>query len=181
METVPGRIMVHEENIVIRADGPEMLSPRAPAELPVLEDPDMSPLPFETGPPLGHRSTLGLIVLQTDETIEGEFRRLLPDPDIALHVSRVPSGKVVTPQMLAQMHDELPAAAAVLPDASRFDAIAYCCTSGAHRDRAPERGVTGEGRRECGACHRTAERDDPGAPASRGHPPCLYLALCGGG
>ncbi|EBA07674.1 M24 family metallopeptidase [Sagittula stellata] len=32
----PGRMLVHEENIVLRADGPELLSPRAPAELPVL-------------------------------------------------------------------------------------------------------------------------------------------------
>ncbi|MCV6584286.1 MAG: Xaa-Pro peptidase family protein [Marinibacterium sp.] len=31
-----GRIMVHEENIVIRADGPELLSPRAPRDLPVI-------------------------------------------------------------------------------------------------------------------------------------------------
>lgn len=32
----PGRIMVHEENIVLRGDGPELLSTRAPAELPEL-------------------------------------------------------------------------------------------------------------------------------------------------
>ncbi len=32
--TRAGRIMVHEENIVLRTDGAELLSPRAPAELP---------------------------------------------------------------------------------------------------------------------------------------------------
>ncbi len=32
--TRDGRIMVHEENIVLRADGAEMLSPRAPEDLP---------------------------------------------------------------------------------------------------------------------------------------------------
>lgn len=32
--TSDGRIMVHEENIVLRDDGAELLSPRAPAELP---------------------------------------------------------------------------------------------------------------------------------------------------
>lgn len=31
-----GQIMVHEENIVLREDGAELLSPRAPAELPVI-------------------------------------------------------------------------------------------------------------------------------------------------
>lgn len=32
----PGRILVHEENIVLRANGPELLSQRAPAHLPEL-------------------------------------------------------------------------------------------------------------------------------------------------
>jgi len=36
MAVSPGRIMVHEENIVIRKDGAELLSRRAPPELPVL-------------------------------------------------------------------------------------------------------------------------------------------------
>ena len=31
-----GRMMVHEENIVIRSDGPELLSTRAPQALPIL-------------------------------------------------------------------------------------------------------------------------------------------------
>lgn len=32
----PGKMMVHEENIVIREDGPELLTRRAPAELPII-------------------------------------------------------------------------------------------------------------------------------------------------
>jgi Xaa-Pro aminopeptidase len=32
----PGRMLVHEENIVLRAHGPELLSPRAPLEMPEL-------------------------------------------------------------------------------------------------------------------------------------------------
>ncbi|MDG4649266.1 Xaa-Pro peptidase family protein [Roseibacterium sp. SDUM158017] len=36
VEIAPGRIMVHEENIVLRAEGCELLSPRAPAQLPVI-------------------------------------------------------------------------------------------------------------------------------------------------
>lgn len=36
MTFAPGRMMLHEENIVIRDDGPEMLSRRAPAEIPVI-------------------------------------------------------------------------------------------------------------------------------------------------
>ena len=37
IELSPGRIMVHEEDIVIRVDGPEFLTTRAGADLPVLE------------------------------------------------------------------------------------------------------------------------------------------------
>ncbi|MFQ5556887.1 MAG: M24 family metallopeptidase [Acidimicrobiales bacterium] len=36
LEFEPGRVMVHEENVVVRADGPQQLSRRAPPELPVL-------------------------------------------------------------------------------------------------------------------------------------------------
>lgn len=36
LQIAPGRIMVHEENIVLREGGAELLSPRAPADLPVL-------------------------------------------------------------------------------------------------------------------------------------------------
>ena len=34
VEISAGRILVHEENIVLRADGPELLSRRAPADMP---------------------------------------------------------------------------------------------------------------------------------------------------
>jgi Xaa-Pro aminopeptidase len=36
-EIAPGRIMVHEENIVLRANGPELLCQRTPADLPEID------------------------------------------------------------------------------------------------------------------------------------------------
>lgn len=36
MTFAPGRMMLHEENVVVRADGPELLSVRAPRDLPVI-------------------------------------------------------------------------------------------------------------------------------------------------
>ena len=36
MEFAPGRMMLHEENVVIGADGPQMLSRRAPRDLPII-------------------------------------------------------------------------------------------------------------------------------------------------
>jgi Xaa-Pro aminopeptidase len=32
----PGRLMLHEENVVVRSDGPQLLSHRAPPDLPVV-------------------------------------------------------------------------------------------------------------------------------------------------
>ena len=71
---------------------------------------------------------LGLIVLQVDETIEQDFRRLFA-PDIArLHVSRIPSGAELNPETIATMETTLPAAAALLPEG--LDVVGYACTSG---------------------------------------------------
>jgi len=74
---------------------------------------------------------LGLIVLQSDEVIETEFRSLLDLERVAVLHSRVPSGREVTPETLALMEAELPAAVRLLPPGLPFDAIAYACTSGA--------------------------------------------------
>jgi maleate isomerase len=77
----------------------------------------------------GYAHRLGLVVLQVDETIEQEFRRLLA-ADTALYVTRIASGAELTPESIAAMEARLPAAAALLPPAVRFDAVGYACTSG---------------------------------------------------
>lgn len=77
-----------------------------------------------------YRATLGVIVLQTEETLEAEFRRVLP-ADISLMHSRIPSAPEVTPETLAQMERALPEAARLLPQSAKPDVIAYACTSGA--------------------------------------------------
>jgi maleate isomerase len=76
------------------------------------------------GPP-----ALGLIVLQADQTIEGDFRAMLP-VEVPLHVSRVPSGDAVTPDSLQAMAGHLTQAAALLPRGAQFGAVGYGCTSG---------------------------------------------------
>ncbi len=73
--------------------------------------------------------TLGLIVLQPDETIEQEFRRMF-GADTRLFISRVPSGAEVTRDTLQGMAAALPAAASLFPPAVRFDVVGYGCTSG---------------------------------------------------
>ncbi|MEM9434334.1 MAG: Asp/Glu racemase [Pseudomonadota bacterium] len=75
------------------------------------------------------RALLGLVVLQSDETIEQEARQVLPS-SIDLLVSRVPSGAVVTPETLKEMEDHISDAAALFPHSAEFDASGYACTSG---------------------------------------------------
>jgi maleate isomerase len=86
--------------------------------------------PYTLTGPIGSTATLGLIVLQVDETIEQDFRRLFSDPEVALYVSRIPSGANLTPDTIAQMAIDLPQAASLFPPAAQFDAIGYACTSG---------------------------------------------------
>ena len=90
----------------------------------------MSGFAYDMIGPIGVKATLGLIVLQTDETIEPEFRRVFTDPEVRLYVSRVPSGLKVTRDTLAEMGETLPAAAVLFPRAMRFDVVGYGCTSG---------------------------------------------------
>ena len=74
--------------------------------------------------------TLGLIVLQVDETIESDFRRLFAPDQARLHVTRIPSGDELTPDTIGAMEGSLPKAAGLFPPAARFDAVGYGCTSG---------------------------------------------------
>ncbi|TNF23372.1 MAG: Asp/Glu racemase [Rhodobacteraceae bacterium] len=86
--------------------------------------------PFDLGPPIGTRANLGLIVLQSDETIEHEFRRLLPASGVALYTSRIASAPEVRRETLGRMEADMPRAAGLLPRPVRFDAVGYACTSG---------------------------------------------------
>ncbi|MEM7528469.1 MAG: Asp/Glu racemase [Pseudomonadota bacterium] len=86
----------------------------------------MSAFPYRSEEPSG--PVLGLMALQADETIEGDFRRMFP-VETRLLVTRVPSGLEVTSDMLAAMETALPAAAGLLPRGLRFDVIGYGCTS----------------------------------------------------
>ena len=37
LEYLPGKLMVHEENILVTKDGPQLLTTRAPKELPIIK------------------------------------------------------------------------------------------------------------------------------------------------
>ncbi|NQU56913.1 MAG: Asp/Glu racemase [Rhodospirillales bacterium] len=88
-------------------------------------------LAFKTDDGLGARATLGLIVLETDETIEPEFKWMIDLDDVCLYHSRVPSDAEVTPETLARMEAEIPRAVSLLPSNAPLSVIGYACTSGA--------------------------------------------------
>jgi maleate isomerase len=92
--------------------------------------PELIPLSFDTDNGFGARARLGLIVLESDQTIEAEARMLDLDGVDFFH-SRIPNALEVTPETLTDMEARLPIAAALLPPEFDFDAIGYGCTSAA--------------------------------------------------
>lgn len=87
------------------------------------------PHALDAGAP--RRAALGVIVLASDEVLEADLRRLVPDPGVRVHHSRIASAPEVDAASLAAMADTLTAAAGLLPASVGLDAIGYACTSAA--------------------------------------------------
>ena len=90
----------------------------------------MSSFPYEFGRAAGYKAQLGLIVLQSDETLEYELRRMLPEDGVALYTSRIPSAQTVSTKSLAGMAALLTNTAALLPPELQYKVVGYGCTSG---------------------------------------------------
>jgi len=78
-----------------------------------------------------HRTQLGLIVLQSDVTIEDEIHYYFADQPISLFVNRIPFENEVTPETLKEMENHLGQTMSLFPLEAEFDAMGYGCTSGA--------------------------------------------------
>lgn len=81
--------------------------------------------------PVDSSIRLGMIVLQSDVTIEDDFRSYFKDTRVSLLVNRIPFENEVTAETLGDMAQHLKQAAALFPLAHSFDAMGYACTSGA--------------------------------------------------
>lgn len=88
-------------------------------------------LTFTTDAGAGARARLGLLVLESDQTMEWEFRDLTHLSGVSVYHARLANATTVTPETLAAMEQELPVAARLLPDYLGLKAIGYGCTSGA--------------------------------------------------
>lgn len=91
----------------------------------------ISRLGFTTDRGAGGRARIGLLVLESDQTMEWEMRLMTHLEGVAVYHARLANDVVVTPETLAKMAAELPVAAGLLPDYLRLDALGYGCTSGA--------------------------------------------------
>jgi len=72
---------------------------------------------------------MGLIVLQVDETIEGEFREAFRASKNQIFVTRISSGLEVNAKTLTSMEQYITASAKLLPQSREFSVIGYGCTS----------------------------------------------------
>ena len=86
-------------------------------------------LNFDTDNGIGTRATLGVIVLETDETLEPEFARMMDIEGVALYHSRIPMVTDIRPETLGRMERDLPASVRLFPSSLDFDVIGYGCTS----------------------------------------------------
>ena len=91
-------------------------------------------LPFATDNGIGTKARLGMIILQSDQTLENEAAQLLYHSGISdkigLYHSRIPNDTEVSEATLMKMASDLPKTARLLPPDFDFDAIGYGCTSG---------------------------------------------------
>lgn len=90
---------------------------------------NLTGMEYDTDAGIGKRANIGLLVLQTDLTIEEEYRRILPE-GVALYHARLLSPAQITTDNLRKMEAEIPIAAGLLP-AIPFKSIGFGCTSGA--------------------------------------------------
>ena len=72
---------------------------------------------------------VGLVVLQSDETMEHELRHWLAD-SVRLFHTRIPNEVKISHDSLHRMKEALPAATSLLPTTTDFKVIVYGCTSG---------------------------------------------------
>lgn len=77
------------------------------------------------------RAAFGVVVLQSDETLEKEIAPLFQASGITLLHSRIPFHDAVTPEALRAMRLALPESVGLFPSQTPLDVIAYACTSGA--------------------------------------------------
>lgn len=89
----------------------------------------MRTLPYSLDQDDPATAPMGLIILEVDETIETEFRHLIPSDLGPLFVSRLRSSDTVNCSNLRAMRADLISAADLLPKARSYPVVGFACTS----------------------------------------------------
>ena len=87
-------------------------------------------MPFTLDSGTGSRARLGLLVLESDQSIEDEFRLLTQIAGDSVFHSRLVNDTFITEETLKKMEEQIPLAASLLPNYLKLKVIGYGCTSG---------------------------------------------------
>ena len=93
-------------------------------------NPSIKKIPFTKDHGAGNRARLGLLVLESDQTIEDEFKLLTQVKGVSVYHSRLSNDTIITSESLSKMEKQLPLAASLLPKYLNLKVIGYGCTSG---------------------------------------------------
>lgn len=80
-------------------------------------------------PPSAEKPVIGMIVLQSDETLETDLRRSFTVDECDILVARIASDTEVTMQTLSAMEGRLAQTASLFPVGLKLAAVGYGCTS----------------------------------------------------
>jgi len=90
-------------------------------------------LAFDTGPGIGARARIGLVVLASDYTVEHEFRRVFTapgfGPGVDYYEARIRNSPQITPETLAAMGPLLTDTVDLILPGAELDVVAFGCTS----------------------------------------------------
>ncbi|MDC1400113.1 Asp/Glu racemase [bacterium] len=92
-------------------------------------DADIKKLPFTVDSGAGERARIGLLVLESDQSLEWEMRQITNISGVSVYHSRLANDAIVTSTNLAMMEEQLPVATKLLPDYLNLSSIGYGCTS----------------------------------------------------
>lgn len=90
--------------------------------------PTIEQLPFTTDAGIG-RARIGLVTLATDQTIEDEFRRIVPAAGGAVYHTRLWNDAAINEQTLRAIEGRISPAARLLLPGVGMDVVAFGCTS----------------------------------------------------
>jgi maleate isomerase len=90
---------------------------------------DIGVLPCTLDGGVAARAAIGLIVLATDQTMEFEFRRLVPLDGIGLYGTRVLNDVEITPESLRAIGPRIAPATELIMPGMPLDVVGFGCTS----------------------------------------------------